>query len=142
VDTLDFSEASAGIEVDLDAGTVGTAIVENFENVVGTEFNDVIVGDDGANVIEGGSGNNVLTGGAGTDVFSFVDGESGTDTITDFEIGIDQVQLDPAFGLEAGDLPALLTQAGDDVELALGDKTIVIEDALVEEFNADDFLIA
>ena len=52
-----------------------------------------------ANRLEGGTGNDTLTGGAGADLFAFTTLPSATtnlDTITDFAIGVDKIQLENA----------------------------------------------
>ncbi|MEM7061673.1 MAG: pre-peptidase C-terminal domain-containing protein [Cyanobacteria bacterium P01_B01_bin.77] len=58
---------------------------------------DVIWGDDGDDILMGVTGNDILTGdngssGSGSDTFVFGNGD-GTDTITDFEVGIDFIGL-------------------------------------------------
>lgn len=53
---------------------------------------DVIFGGEGNDVINGGYGNDLLEGGSGFDTFVF-DSESGDDHISDFESGIDQIDL-------------------------------------------------
>jgi Ca2+-binding RTX toxin-like protein len=63
--------------------------------------NDTLQGDGGDDSLYGGSGNDLLTGGAGADTFNFgndfVTGEAfssvGLDTITDFQSGVDKIQL-------------------------------------------------
>jgi hypothetical protein len=81
--------------------------VQQFENVIGSNFNDSITGNSGANLLNGGSGNDILngglgndilTGGAGNDVFvytSTLDSPSGAnrDVITDFQRGFDRIDL-------------------------------------------------
>lgn len=62
----------------------------------GNGGNDILLGDDGNDIISGGAGNDVLTGGAGADSFNFAAG-SGVDTITDFEIGVDKINLSGVF---------------------------------------------
>jgi len=67
---------------------------------------DAIWGDDGDDLIRGGLGEDVLTGddfsgGSGSDTFILATGE-GTDTITDFEVGVDFIGL--ADGLTFADL--------------------------------------
>ena len=52
----------------------------------------ILDGGDGNDVLHGGQGNDVLMGGAGSDRFDF-SGINGTDTITDFQHGLD---TDPA----------------------------------------------
>ena len=73
---------------------------------------DTLTGGRGADVLRGGAGNDImqgggdddflrggqnddqLTGGAGRDVFSFALGNSGSDVITDYEAGLDQLEID------------------------------------------------
>jgi Ca2+-binding RTX toxin-like protein len=59
--------------------------------------NDVLLGGVGADVLIGGAGNDKLTGGADADRFVFAPG-GGKDTVTDFQLGIDHLDLS-AFGL-------------------------------------------
>jgi hypothetical protein len=63
--------------------------------------NDTLEGDGSDDSLYGGSGNDLLTGGAGADTFNFgndfVTGEAfislGLDTITDFQLEVDKIQL-------------------------------------------------
>jgi Ca2+-binding RTX toxin-like protein len=75
-DTVDFSESSAGVSVDLRItltpvpGLGGYAqgdLLNDIENVVGTKFADTLTGDAGDNRLEGGEGDDLLDGGGGTD---------------------------------------------------------------------------
>ena len=90
IDTVDYSSDTAGVTVDLSAGTAtdgsgSTDTLSNIENVVGSNFADTLKGDGNANRLEGGggddllkgyNGNDILSGGAGDDT---LDGESGSD---------------------------------------------------------------
>lgn len=58
----------------------------------GSGGNDTLIGGAGADTLLGGLGNDLLTGGSGIDVFRYT-GSNGNDTISDYEVGIDQVQL-------------------------------------------------
>jgi Ca2+-binding RTX toxin-like protein len=150
VDTLDLSQVAGPVAVDLADGSVEVdngagqdASAVNFENVIGTDSNDIIRGDDQDNVIRGGSGNDRMTGGAGADTFVFAESDVGVDVILDFEFGVDILSFqtsDPSVTTES--LLAGATQVGDDVEFALSNKVITIQDALVTDFIADDFMIA
>lgn len=150
VDTLDFDQASGPVSVNLETGAIEIdngagqdASAVNFENVTGTDSNDVIVGNDQDNVIRGGAGNDIMSGGEGADTFVFFEEDIGVDVILDFEVGVDQlafVTTDPNVTTE--NLLGNLTQVGDDVELALNNKVITFEDAVVTDFGADDFMIA
>ncbi|EPN8224873.1 type I secretion C-terminal target domain-containing protein, partial [Vibrio alginolyticus] len=77
---------------------------ENDDEIVGTSHGDFInglVGDDvingldGDDVILGGLGNDILTGGEGDDLFIFEQqfNDNDIDTITDFVIGTDKIDL-------------------------------------------------
>ncbi|MEL7239843.1 MAG: calcium-binding protein, partial [Planctomycetota bacterium] len=154
VDTLDFSLASEDVRVDLTTGIInpvsssqaGSAL--NFENVIGTDFDDTITGTDDANVIDGGvgvdfisarSGDNTLTGGADQDFFVFTESDTGRDTITDFENGLDLVAIvDGPFDNDSEVLDALVAVDGG-VELEVGSKTIFFEEAELGDFSEDDF---
>lgn len=143
IDTLDLSRASDGVDVDLNTGTLGdSSTAVNFENVIGTDFNDVISGDDQDNVIQSGSGLDILTGGAGADTFVFAQDDTGVKVITDFEIGVDSLLFVTDAGLTAADLVDQLTQIGDDVQLDVSGKLVAFENASVEDFSADAFLFA
>jgi len=82
VDQASYLDSSAGVNVDLTAGTgtggdaQGDTLV-NIENLVGSSFNDTLTGNAGANYLQGGAGDDLLTGGAGAD---YLDGGTGTDT--------------------------------------------------------------
>ncbi|MDY7020709.1 MAG: alkaline phosphatase D family protein, partial [Cyanobacteriota bacterium] len=100
----------------------------------GDEGNDSIWGDDGDDLIRGGLGNDILTGddfsgGQGSDVFVLAIGE-GTDTITDFEVGVDLI------GLAEGLTFAELSISGNTI--AVGDEILatVLE---VTELSESDF---
>ena len=76
------------------------------DTLLGGTGDDMLWGDDGDDILWGGLGNDTLTGddfsgGSGTDIFVLAAGE-GTDTITDFELGIDFIGL--AGGLAFGDI--------------------------------------
>ncbi|MGD1862422.1 MAG: serine hydrolase [Leptolyngbyaceae cyanobacterium] len=60
--------------------------------LIGTEADDELIGFDSDDFINGLAGDDVYTGGAGADQFVF-DLAQGIDTITDFEVGIDQISL-------------------------------------------------
>jgi cysteinyl-tRNA synthetase, unknown class len=65
--------------------------------LAGNSGNNVINGMSGNDTIRGGLGNDTLTGGAGQDIFQFLtapNSVSNHDTITDFSIADDQIQLD------------------------------------------------
>jgi Ca2+-binding RTX toxin-like protein len=58
----------------------------------GGDGNDILLGGKGDDLLTGGLGSDVLTGGAGNDKFLLAI-NSGTDIITDFEVGKDLLVL-------------------------------------------------
>ncbi len=81
-DTLSYASATATVTVSLastaaqNTGGGGTDTVSNFENLIGSAFNDRLTGSTAANRMDGGAGNDILTGGAGLDT---LDGGAGSD---------------------------------------------------------------
>uniref|UniRef100_UPI0035672C08 DUF5801 repeats-in-toxin domain-containing protein n=1 Tax=Pseudomonas sp. TaxID=306 RepID=UPI0035672C08 len=55
--------------------------------------NDTLIGGSGDDILLGGLGNDTLTGGAGADIFRWQAGETGHDVVTDFELGVDSLDL-------------------------------------------------
>lgn len=68
--------------------------------------NDTLRGDAGKDTLVGENGDDLLTGGTGADIF-VIDYEhyaNGYDTITDFEDGIDKIQIDLPYGMTFNDV--------------------------------------
>lgn len=77
LDTIDYSDATAGLVADLSKNTVagdGKDVVEGFEHFIGTSFKDNIKGSSLAETIDGGAGKDVIRGMAGADVLTGGDG--------------------------------------------------------------------
>ncbi len=75
IDTVSYENDTAGIQVNLGAqaaidGFGGNDNLLNIENVVGSDFNDVIIGGNGDNNLNGGAGNDILAGGDGNDILN------------------------------------------------------------------------
>jgi hypothetical protein len=76
-------------------------------NLDGTTGNDIIFGGAGNDIITGGLGDDTLSGGGGADEFVWIDGDSGTDVVIDFNAGEGDVLnladlLDPDTTLDIG----------------------------------------
>ncbi|WP_250645460.1 Ig-like domain-containing protein [Salidesulfovibrio onnuriiensis] len=72
IDLVSYDLSSNGVIVDLGAGAGAGGDAENdvfegIENVIGSEYDDVIHGDSGANLLSGGHGDDQLVGGDGDD---------------------------------------------------------------------------
>lgn len=106
-DTATYASAASAVIANLatnnavNDGDGGSDILNNIENLTGSDFADSLTGDGNANIIEGGAGNDTMDGGASiTDVVSYenataavtvnVDtgsatGGAGTDSFSNFE---------------------------------------------------------
>ena len=95
-DTLDFSGATSGVNIDLGAGTGtgsgGTLQIANIEGVIGSAFADTIKAmpnntSFGANVFQGGGGRDTITGGGSFDTFIFAEapGTANADLLVNFD---------------------------------------------------------
>jgi Ca2+-binding RTX toxin-like protein len=83
-DTVSYENSNAGVTINLETGTEsgGDAQGDNLsgiENLIGSNFNDVLTGDGGINRLEGGAGADQLIGGGGDDTLI---GGAGNDTLT------------------------------------------------------------
>jgi len=71
----------------LSSGAQGFDILINIEDLIGSDFDDVLTGNGGANQIEGGTGNDKLVGGLGNDLLigglgaDILEGGSGDDAL-------------------------------------------------------------
>jgi Ca2+-binding RTX toxin-like protein len=86
VDTVSFANSNEGVSMTLSftgdfQGSGGTAERDTFtsiENVIGSDFNDILQGDDSNNVLFGGGGNDLFISDRGADTIL---GGDGTDTM-------------------------------------------------------------
>jgi len=124
VDTLLVETASPitlpdGVEI-LRLGGAGRIATGNASGnlMVGGGAGDWLDGRNGADLLRGGGGADTLTGGLGADRFELRPGE-GTDRITDFTPGLDQLAL-LGFGLDAATALSRLTPILGGLSLDLG----------------------
>ena len=169
IDTLSYERAGSGVTVSLavtstqTTGGAGADRSSGFENLTGSAFNDFFTGSSAANVLVGlngndmlsggggadtligGAGNDTLTGGSGSDFFQFnsaLSGTSNADTVTDFNVAADTVQLEnaifTALGTTTGTLGSGMFFRGAAAHDA--DDRIIYNDltgALVYDFNGN-----
>lgn len=106
------------------------------DNLRGADGNDTIIGGIGDDTIHAGDGNDDIFGGAGQDKFHFAGSRIGTDTIHDFEDGLDRVVIH-----ESGDFGELNVSAvGSDTHIEFGDCTIVLLGIGGSQITSDDFI--
>jgi Ca2+-binding RTX toxin-like protein len=85
--------------------------------ILGNAGDDLLDGGNGTDTLRGGLGNDTLSGGNASDVFVFAALE-GTDTITDFKLGSDQI------GLTGGLTFGQLSFSGS--EIRFGDEVLAV----------------
>jgi Ca2+-binding RTX toxin-like protein len=110
IDTLSYASATGGVAISLQASTAsggaGNDVVSNIENVIGSNFNDILLGDAGNNMLDGGAGNDTLTGGQGDD--TLVGG-----------VGVDVASYDNALASVFASLSNANGGAGNDVLIGI-----------------------
>ena len=138
IDTADFRQEERAVTVDLRIekaiyDTVdGAFILEdvlNMEQVIGTEFDDILIGDadnnelsgqSGADVLRGGNGNDTLKGGGGRDRFY---GGDGIDTVDfRFEGNAQNVDIASETANSQLDDGSVLNEFIRNVERVIGDR--------------------
>jgi len=149
IDTVSYENSPSGVVVNLDEGSssdgFGTQdILQNLENIIGSQFDDTLIGNSQDNRIEGRAGNDRIFGENGNDTLL---GEDGDDTlvggagtgwpsdILNGGAGNDTASYITATSGVAASLEQKLGWLGD----ATGDQFISIEN--LEGSNFDDFLI-
>lgn len=114
-------------------------ITEGADNFVGTSSDDNVSLLGGDDTFDGDAGNDTLTGGADNDVF-VIGASSGADTITDFTLGADKIDLQ-ALGINAIE-DLTLTDVEGNVVIDLGDgNQITLEGRAAAELDNDDFIL-
>jgi YD repeat-containing protein len=131
---LAFEMLATDADGDTSSGTLDVTISPEGHVAVGTDLDEVLIGDSGVDILVGGrgddilignNGNDTMTGDSGADVFIWSEGESGTDIITDFDIGEkDVLNIADLLGDKAADLDAYLsiTPGADTMITIIGDQ--------------------
>ncbi len=153
-DTIDFTEAKAGVKVDLNAHVasgLGDDTIWGVERVLGSAFADKLSGDKGANVLVGGAGDDVLRGRGGVDTLSGGEGDDtfvwfakdvvdakgrslGVDVITDFKQG-DRIDLRNIFGGKVEDDSVVIKDDGKNSHVYAKIGGAHVEVAVLEGFH-------
>lgn len=127
-DTASYRDATAAVIASLANSAINTGealgdVYTSIENIVGSDFNDLVYGNANANSVSGGSGNDILkgyagndtlSGGSGNDQFNFntaLNAATNMDIITDFNVAADTILLDNAVFVAAGALGTLAAAA-------------------------------
>jgi 3-phytase/alkaline phosphatase D len=110
------------------------------DRLEGLSGDDLLRGGAGNDTLVGGAGNDTLVGGAGQDRFVLAVGQ-GTDTVTDFTQGEDQLQVNGATFNQLTIAPGTGANAGDTL-IQVGDETIAILTGIpASSLGSTDFAI-
>ena len=112
---------------------------DGHDELEGKRGNDLLDGGWGNDTLDGGRGDDILTGGSGSDRFDFEVGE-GRDTITDFQNGMDRIEIDDLGATSIQSLINGARQVGGNVIVTLSaDTTITISDFQKSQLDIADF---
>lgn len=127
-DVLSGGEGNDNLRGDLGADTLDGGI-----------GNDDLSGGNGQDRIYGGAGNDYLVGGADYDQFVFIGGATGSDTIADFENGVDKIRFFSASADDFSDL-AIADNGSGGVTITLPDGSVITLTGMqVADVDASDF---
>ena len=114
------------------------------DKLVGGNGSDTLQGGAGNDTLIGSQGNDLLNGGAGADTFVFHAG-SGSDMITDYQVGIDRLMIDDAILRQS--VPAFYndvireTPTGAVLDFGNGNVITLVGRGISAEAVADDILL-
>ena len=162
-DTASYAGAGAAVTASLAAGTAtggaGSDTLSSIENLIGSDYNDVLTGDGWANTLTGGAGDDTLDGGSGgrTDTASYAGagaavfvslaagtatGGAGSDSLFEIENVTGSAHNDSLNGDDGANV--LNGGAGNDMVIALaGNDTLNggAGDDIMDARHGDDTLI-
>lgn len=117
--------------------------------LAGWSGDDSLDGEAGNDILMGDTGNDTLTGGLGADTFQFTTVSNGNqnnfghDTITDFGVAEDVMDLSP-FGItNIADVQAIASDDGTNTTITIdAERSIVLQNVTVAELTAPNFIFA
>ncbi len=137
-DTFSAAGATVAVTIDLNEGAFSSiGLTNNIGIAYGTQI-EAAVGGSGGDTLIGNALDNTFTGNGGADRFTFLD-NWGYDTVTDFEVGLDLLDL-TATGLAYANLS--IGNGGSGAEISAGGSTIVLSGIDSGLIDGDDFLFA
>jgi len=156
-DTLSYANSPSAVTVNLNVGTCSGGDAQgdtftNFENLIGSQYNDKLTGDRNANIIKGGNGNDIIQGNGGDDVLY---GESGVDTfkitslsgtarVKDFNTTLHE-KLDFSSFSELTSISDLdIENAGTSTQISFlnGEGQIILENVAYDQLTSNNFVFA
>ena len=104
----------------------------------GPDNNDILFGDAGNDILDGGLGIDVITGGDGMDIFVLPRRGADVDFFSDFEDGIDLIQLPT--GITFNDLQISSPNGNETTISFAGEEVAVIDDVVMSDLTIADFI--
>jgi Ca2+-binding RTX toxin-like protein len=145
----DYLQGRGGHDLlDGDGGTNSGAAAAGNDTLIGNAGNDTLLGGAGSDVLNGGKGDDSLTGGSDADTFVMRRVGNGDDQITDFQNGIDVIDISD-LGLTGGygditGTPGALSEANGalviDLSLLGGSGSVTVTGLTLATVDATDFL--
>lgn len=121
VETLSTTNDAGTTAINLGGNALANTLIGNAgaNALYGYGGDDTLTANGGGDWLIGGTGNDYMTGGSGADVFVFSAGD-GADTIADFSIGSDLIDLRAFSGA------ATITQSGSDAVVTIGSWSVTL----------------
>ena len=114
------------------------------DTLSGGAGDDELQGGAGDDTLDGGAGEDYLEGGDGADTFAIATDAGVTDTVADFDVGTEVIDL-TAFSAfeEFADLSSSISQVGGNTEIDLGgSQTLVLLGVTASALDGDNFIFA
>jgi len=134
-------------------GDSGNNILDGFASddyIRGLAGNDILSGLGGNDILAGGTGSNTLTGGTGNDTFQLEIRGNFADTITDFTLGVDLIDVVILNVADFATLLPYIRQVGNDIYIetfwndftgaSSPNEVIIIENVSLNNLSGSDFV--
>ncbi len=125
VTQLRLDAGPAGIDATTSATGGSLTGTNGFDILQGLDGDDLLSGGGGDDILRDGGGSDILAGGAGADVF-LMSADGQTDTITDFTVGEDRIDLS-LWPLLRDISQLYISLRSDGMEIRYGDEVLIVQ---------------
>ena len=135
----DLGNATGDAAGDREFSSIEQIVGSNFNDIIGTgDFADTIRAGGGDDLLFGQGGNDLLYGGAGADRFAYLGLGFGNDRVMDFQDGQDRIDFSRVAGVSFASVA--LSQVADGVLVMLGSDSVLLLGQSLANINQSDFL--